>query len=250
MKKMFFFCIGLIFTLFTNIGFAADGPLSQGEALRGKGGIDNFTAAIKFYEEAVASNPSDYETNWKCARIYRDYGNWYKENKKGDWEKICAESGKKGMGFAEKAIAINPKSPEGYYFYGVCAGIYSDGAGIMTALKEGLKDKIQTNLEKAYNIDKKYDDASTPLALGRFWAVVPFPFTDKDKAMKYYEEYLANTKHSASHDDERNLYVAELFIDKGGDANIAKAKTLLEKAAKSKNPYYKSEAARLQKEMN
>lgn len=250
MKKMFFFSLGLIFMLSANVGFATESALSKAEALREKGGVDNFTSAIKYYEEAVAANPSDYEANWKCARIYRDHGNWYKENKKGDWEKICAESGKKGMAFAEKAIAINSKSPEGFYFYGVCAGIYSDGAGIMTALKEGLKDKIQTNLEKAYSIDKKYDDASPPLALGRFWAVVPFPFTDKDKALKYYEEYLSLTKHTAPHDDERNLYVAELLIDKGGDSNISKAKQLLAKASKSANPYYKNEAARLQKEIN
>lgn len=250
MKKMFFFSLGLILTLFYGIGFAADNSFSQAEALRAKGGIENFTAAIKLYEAAAAANPSDYEINWKCARIHRDYGNWYKENKKGDWEKVCADSGKKGMAYAEKAIAADSKSPEGYYFYGVCAGIYSDGAGIMTALKEGLKDKIQTNLEKAYNIDKKYDDASTPLALGRFWAMVPFPFTDKDKAMQYYEEYLSLTKHTAPHDDERNLYVAELLIDKGGDGNIAKAMPLLEKAAKSGNPYYKSEAARLKKEID
>ncbi len=250
MKKMFFFSLGLIFTLVANTGYTADSLVSQGDALRLKGGIENFQAAIKIYEQAAVANPSDYEASWKCARIYRDHGNWYKETKKGDWEKICADSGKKGMGYAEKAIAADSKRPEGYYFYGVCAGIYSDGAGIMTALKEGLKDKIQGNLEKAYNIDKKYDDGSPPLALGRFWAMVPFPFTDKDKAMKYYEEYLSITRHTAPHDDERNLYVAELLIDKGGDANIAKAKPLVEKAAKSGNPYYKGLAAELIKEMN
>jgi tetratricopeptide (TPR) repeat protein len=250
MKKMFFFSLGLIFTLLVNTGYAAESLVSQGDALRLKGGIENFEAAIKIYEQAATANPSDYEANWKCARIYRDYGNWYKETQKGDWEKKCADAGKKGMAYAEKAIAANSNKPEGFYFYGVCAGIYSDGAGIMTALKEGLKDKIQSNLEKAYSIDKNYDDGSPPLALGRFWAMVPFPFTDKDKALKYYNEYLSITKHSVPHDDERNLYVAELLIDKGGDSNIAKAKPLLEKASRSSNAYYKKQASELMKEMN
>lgn len=250
MKKMFFFGLGLIFTLIASVGLAADSLISQADALREKGGADNFKAAMKFYEEAAASNPKDYEANWKCARIYRDYGNLFKETQKGDWEKVCAESGKKGMAYAEKAIAADPQKPEGYYFYGVCSGIYSDGAGIMTALKEGLKDKIQTNLEKAYNIDKNYDDASPPLALGRFWAVVPWPFTDKDKALKLYDEYLKLTKHAVAHDDERNLYVAELLVDLGGDGNIAKAKPLIEKASKSKNEYYRSQAAKLKKAIN
>ncbi len=247
MKKMFFFSIGLVFLLLSTTGSATESLLVKADEIRAKGGIENFRSAIKIYEQAASANPSDYETSWKCARIYRDYGNWYKETRKDGWEKICAESGKKGMIFAEKAITADSKKPEGFYFYGVCAGIYSDGAGILTALKEGLKDKIQTNLEKAYSIDKKYDDASPPLALGRFWAIVPWPFTDKDKALKYYDEYLSLTKHTAPHDDERNLYVAELLLEMGGDGNLSKAAPLVEKALKSKNAYYRNEAEKLKK---
>lgn len=113
-----------------------------------------------------------------------------------------------------------------------------------------MKDKIQTNLEKAYNTDKIMMTQVLRLPWVVFGQLFRSLLLTKIRAMKYYEEYMATTKHTAKHDDERNLYVAELLIDKGGDANLAKAKTFIEKASKSSNSYYKSEAARLQKEIN
>ena len=59
------------------------------------------------------------------------------ENRK----EICAEYGKEGMKYGEKAIQLNPGGVEGHYYYGLSVGIYSDGVSVFTALKEGAQGK-------------------------------------------------------------------------------------------------------------
>ena len=86
------------------------------------------------------------------------------------------------MGFAEKAITLAPDKVEGYYYYGLSVGIYSDGVSILTALSEGLKNKTQQSFETAYKIDKTYNRGGPMLSLGRFWTVLPWPMNDEDKA--------------------------------------------------------------------
>ena len=54
--------------------------------------------------------------------------------------------------------------------------IYSNGVSIFTALAEGLKGKIQSSFEKAYELDKMMVDAGPILSLGRFWSVLHEPY--------------------------------------------------------------------------
>ncbi len=223
----------------------AGSPLEQADALYEKGGLDNFKKAIALYLAALKVNPGDYDTNWKCARAYRDYGNIAKRQKVEGWKKICAEYGKKGMEYAKKAIDVDPNKPDAHYYYGISVGIYSDGVSIITALREGLKDKTQSSFEKAYQLDKMYNDAGPILSLGRFWAVLPWPLKDKDDSLKYYREY-QQTQYFAD-SDEAHIYIAELLMDIGGSDNKAEAKKLLEKAAGAKDPYFSDWAKRLLK---
>jgi hypothetical protein len=103
-----------------------------------------------------------------------------------DWEKDCAENGKTGMLYAQKAIDLQPDKPDGYYYVGVNVGNYSDGVSIVTALAEGLKDKTQGSFEKAYAIDKSYMQGRPILSLGRFWSVLPWPLRDRPKGLDYF----------------------------------------------------------------
>jgi hypothetical protein len=122
-------------------------------------------------------------------------------------------------------------------------GIYSDGVSILTALAEGLKNKTQNGFEKAYEMDKMYDEAGPILALGRFWAVVPWPFKNKKKALKFYREY-QKTPYFAEK-DEGKIYLAELLLDLRGKENKAEAKALLEEVAQSDEKYFRDWAKRL-----
>lgn len=225
------------------IGLMAADNTAEADKLFRLGGLENYKQAIALLEKELAANPDSYEANWKCARAYREYGDEAKSKKIEGWKDICAEYGKKGMQYAAKAIELEPNRPDGHYYYGLNVGIYSDGVSIFTALSEGLKDKTQTSFEKAYAIDKMYKEAGPMLSLGRFWAVLPWPMRDRDKSLQYYREYQA-TEYFADN-LEAHFYLGEVLYQIGGKENKAEAKGLLEKAAQSKDPWFRDQAQEL-----
>lgn len=203
--------------------------------------LDKLKQAISIYEEILEDDPDNFEATWRCAKAYREYGYKAKQKKVSGWEDICAEYGKTGMEYAQKATDLKPDKPHGYFFYGLNVGVYSDGVGIITALREGLKNKTQENLEKAYEIDKTFDNGGPILSLGRFWQKVPWPYNDEDKAMEYYRE-LQETEYFGEH-VEGYIYLAELLMDKWGKKPKQEARSLLNEAIESTdNPYWKEQA--------
>ena len=143
---------------------------------------------------------------------------------------------------------MEPEGVEGYYYYGLSVGIYSDGVSILTALSEGLKNKTQDSFEKAYQIDKRYNKGGPILSLGRFWTVLPWPLDDEDKALAYFREF--QMAGFLDDSDEGQVYMAELLIDIGGKENEAEARRLLETAAQSPTEYFANWAERLLGEMD
>jgi len=228
-------------------GAPAGEYLAEADSLFNKGGIENYKRSIDLYIKAVEANPDDYEANWKCARANREYGKNAKRQKLENWKELCAKYGKAGMKYAEKAITLKPDKPDGPYYYGLNVGIYSDGVSILTALKEGLKNKTQKSFEKAYALDKMYDEAGPILSLGRFWAVVPWPFRDKKKALEYYREF--QTTDYFNDNAEAQIYLAELLVKLIGKENKDEATAHLKKAAQSEIEYFSDWANRLLSEI-
>ncbi|MFC1895776.1 hypothetical protein ACFL0Q_03815 [Thermodesulfobacteriota bacterium] len=244
MKRFLSRClIALTCVLLLSVFASAADYVPEADALYEKGGMENYRNAIVLYRKALATVPNDYETNWKCARAFREYGNAAKKRGVEGWEKICAEYGKEGMGYALKALEIEADKVDGHYYYGLNVGIYSDGVSILTALREGLKNKTQSSFEKAYELDKMYDEAGPILSLGRFWAVLPWPLKKKEKSLEYYREYQATAYFAQKPDGE--VYFAELLIDMGGERNREEAKAMLELAAQSEDKYFSDWATRL-----
>ena len=156
MKKTTLGCLCLLLVIIFPFSLLAADYVAEADKAYARGGLDGYKQAIELLEKALAENPDSYEANWKCARAYREYGNEAKSKKVEGWEAICAEYGKKGMQYAQKAIELDPSKPDGHYYYGLNVGIYNNGVGIFTALSEGLKDKTQTSFEKTYEINKMY----------------------------------------------------------------------------------------------
>ncbi len=221
--------------------------IAEADRLYTLGGLENYKQAIELYKKALAQNPENYEAAWKCARAHREYGDTAKTEKIEGWKKICAEYGKAGMQYAQKATMIDPEKPDGYYFYGLNVGTYSDGVSVFTALSEGLKDKTQDNFEKAYTLNKMYSEGGPMIALGRFWQVLPWPMRDRKKSLRYYREY-QETPYFASN-MEVHVYIGELLIQIGGKKNRAEAKGYLEKAAQSDDEFYRAHAKELLKRL-
>lgn len=225
------------------MGLMAENNLSEADTIYSQGGMEDYKRSIEHYLKALELTPDDYETKWKCARAYREYGNAAKRQRIKGWKEICAKYGKEGMKHAQGAMEQEPNKPEGFYYYGLSVGIYSDGVSILTALAEGLKNKTQNGFEKAYELDKMYDEAGPILALGRFWALVPWPFKNKKKALNFYREY--QKTHYFAEKDEGKIYLAELLLDLRGKENEAEAKALLEEVAQSDEKYFRDWAKRL-----
>jgi tetratricopeptide (TPR) repeat protein len=245
MKRFFLLGIFLSVLLIFPAGVMAADNLAEADALFEKGGVDNHKMGMELCLKAVAENPDSFEANWKCARAHRWYCEESKRQQVEGWEDICKVYAKKGMGYADKAIELDPNAPEGYFWYGTNVGNYSDGVSILTALKEGLKNKTQESFETVYEIDKMYDNAGAVLALGRFWSVLPWPLKNLDKALTYFEEF----EQYFPERDDFQVYYAEALIDKGGKANKAKAAVLIDQALKSDKKWFSDWASRLKKDL-
>ena len=234
--------------LYTPICIFAGDILEQADTLYDKGGLQNFKQALELCLKGLENNPDSYDLNWRCARAYRRYGEEAKRDNLEDWKEICKDYGAKGMVYAQQAIKLEPNKPEGHYYYSLCVGTYSDGVSILTALAEGLRGKTQAGFEKAYEIDRMMADAGPILALGRFWAVLPWPYKNKKKALEYYREYEKTPFFNQS--AEGKVYLAELLINIGGEKNKAEAKSLLNKAAQSDETYFAEWAKKILAEIN
>ncbi|MDA3895801.1 MAG: hypothetical protein PF482_06620 [Desulfobacteraceae bacterium] len=211
-------------------------------------GLDNYKKALDLCMAAVKADPNSFKANWMAAQACRKYGMDTQELDLADWKDTCKLYGKKGMAYAEKATALEPKKADGYYWYGMNVGIYADATSIVTALKEGLKDKTQNSFEAAYKIDKKYEQAGPIAALGRFWFVLPWPLNDEDKSLEYYREYMQTEFFAIPDTAQVNVHIAELLME--DSSTEREAKTLLEQVPKlTKKKYWNDKAKALLEDM-
>jgi len=167
------------------------------------------------YENAVklaASAPKDYTLNWQAARAARSYGDYLVVHKTTSWKETARAAAKEGMKYGEIAFNLNPSGIEGWYYYGLCVGTYSDCVSVLTALTEGLKGKTQMGFENAYKFDKTYDNGGPILALGRFWQVLPgIAGQDRKKAEKLFDEYIALFGSSPKANSDAWYFRGELY---------------------------------------
>jgi len=235
-------CLCVLFVL--PIVLLAEDFMAQGNAIYDKGKVsyESYKLSGDMFAKALEVNPTSYKAAWKAARSYREYANESKKKNVPDWKAICKQYGKLGMNFREKAIALNPMGVEGNCWYGFSVGVYADSVSVLTALKEGLKDKTQTAYEKAYKIDKMYQDGGPMKALGRFWFVLPWPLQDKKLSLQYFREF----QKSFPNDPEGQVFMAETLLKTEGKDEV---RVLLTKAAASSDKYYADWAKRLLAEL-
>ncbi len=171
------------------------------------------------YESAVraaVAAPADYAVNWKAAQAARKYGDQLETDEVQGWKDSARVVAKDGMKYGELAFKLNPAGIEGWYWYGLCVGTYSDCVSIFSALAEGLKGKTQQGFENAYKFDKMYDNGGPIIALGRFWQSIPgIAGQDLKKSEKLYNEYIGLFATSKNPNSDAWLYRGELYRDTG-----------------------------------
>ncbi|MDD4764786.1 MAG: tetratricopeptide repeat protein [Candidatus Caldatribacteriota bacterium] len=238
MKKNIILLTSLLLISCLTLTAIASTYLTQADAIYEEDNLEKVGESIPLYRKAVEEDPDSYEANWKIARALREYADLSMQADVEDWDDICEDYGKEGLDYAEIAIELNPDGVEGHYFYGLCAGTYSDGISILKAIRKGLKKKTERAFETAYEIDKMYGDAGPILALGRMWHQLPWPYQKEKTSEKYFEEYYQHFP-----DNPQGLvYYAELLDDRNKEEQ---ARELLERAAQSDHPYFSKKAKEL-----
>lgn len=244
MKKIFTL-MAVVVMMSLPMGLLAEDFISEAKAQMKSKTLDGYKKAVDLSLKGLAQQPQSYEANWVTAKAHRSYGDECKKQNVAGWKNICKEYGKKGMGYAEKAMTLEPNKVDGYFWYGCSVGTYSDGVSILTALKEGLKNKTQSSFETTYKLDKMYEDGGPMKALGRFWQVLPWPMNDKKKSLMYLEEF----QKYYPNDAEGMVYLGQAYLDvKEKD----KAKAALTKAAAATDPkdkYYSDMAKKMLADM-
>ena len=172
----------------------------------------NYESAIS----AAAASPGDYGADWKAAQAARKYGDQLETDEVQGWKDSARVVAKDGMKYGEMAFKLNPSGIEGWYWYGLCVGTYSDCVSIFSALAEGLKGKTQQGFENAYKFDKMYDNGGPIIALGRFWQSIPgIAGQDLKKAEKLYNEYIGLFSTSKDANADAWYYLGQLYRDTG-----------------------------------
>ncbi len=256
MKKSILILSAFVALFFFTFSASAEDHLALGKLSFEKGvknlKRENFKTTINYLKKTLELNPDDFEANWMCARAHVYYANRTKYELIENWEEVAYKYGKEGMAYAEKAIELKPDRVEGYFWFTGCISMYSERINMVRAMKEGVKDKIMESLEKAYNIDKMYDNAKPIASLARLNYKLPWPLRDKNKSRKFWKEY--RESEGFGKDIFATVYYAENLIDIGGKKNMAEAKVLLEKsvkdAAKNGNKFFEQYAERLLKKLS
>lgn len=184
------------------------------------------------YEAAAklaAGAPQDYVLNWQAAQAARKYGDFLVTEELAGWKDTARIAAKEGMKYGEIAFKLNPTGIEGWYWYGLCVGTYSDCVSIVKALAEGLKGKTQMGFENAYKYDKMYDKGGPMLSLGRFWQVLPsIAGQDRKKAEQLFNEYMSLFGNTPDESANAYYYRGQLYKDTG---RLVEAKADLKKSA-------------------
>ena len=128
--------------------------------------FDNHKALEKF-QEALALAPNEDEVLWRISRCYVDIGEHLPSTTETEKEQQLATY-EKAMEFAEKAVAVNPKSSMGYTRRGIANGRIALFKGVWSALD--FVKQARTDCEKAIELDTNNNAAY--YVLGRTHAKV------------------------------------------------------------------------------
>lgn len=199
---------------------------------------DLYLKAFTLAAKAADMQPNSYEANWKATQRARCYCGQIKWFMTGDWRKECARVSRLGMKYAQRAIELEPRRVEGHFWYASLLGSYSDGVSIVTAFKEGIKNKVQTAMETSYRIDPAYWDHSIYLALGEFWYLLPWPLKNSGKARDFLEKYMQRVPASADNIEEGWYFLGKILLESKDAKSKERGRQYLTKAANGRFPYF------------
>jgi tetratricopeptide (TPR) repeat protein len=147
--------------------------------------------------------PQTFEVAWKNARA--DY--WIGGHAADETSRRAALE--RGVDAGTRAIELDSKRPEGYFWRAANMGALAESFGVMNGLK--FRGRIRSDLETVLRMDRAWQQGSADRALGRWYEKVPALFGGSDKEAEAH--YRASLKYNA--ESTASLYfLAELLIRK------------------------------------
>jgi hypothetical protein len=149
------------------------------------------------------AHPGDFAAAWKLARA--DY--WLGGHAPEAERRKFLEA---GIEAARKAVAVEPKRPEGHFWIAANMGALAESFGIRAGLK--YRKPIREELEKVLKLDPSFMQGSADRALGRWYFKVPGLFGGSHKKAETHlrASLKYNDLSTISH-----FFLAELLLEDG-----------------------------------
>ena len=152
-------------------------------------------------EKVLASNPNQYQWQWRQARTQYSLAKKAGESKSNYYDLCILHS--------SRAIDLQPDSAVSYFYRGLCRGKQGEMKGIWASL--GIIEPFQEDMKKAVELDPKVNHAGPHRALGKLYLELPFFLGgDSDKAVFHLKEAVRLAPDYA----ENHLGLAQILVKK------------------------------------
>jgi tetratricopeptide (TPR) repeat protein len=168
---------------------------------------------VELLEAAVARHPENFELLWRLSRAYF----WKSDFAPND--RLRSELGEKGMTYGDRARALRPNDVRGHYFAALGVGSYSQGMGIITALRRGMERRFNERLDRAIAVDARFDCGGPLVTKGRYFFELPWPKYDAARSV----EFLERTLEVCPNSPRAWAYLAEVHLKEGRTAEARAA---------------------------
>jgi hypothetical protein len=194
-------------------------------------------AALQQFEAEMASalkaNPDDYGVLWRAAQLKQ----WTADGATD--RELKKRLGKEAWQLAESAIKKNAGSAEGHYLAAASIGAYSQAAGILNALAEGLEGKFNERLDAAIRLNPGLHHAGPLIVKGRYYFELPWPKRDLEKSAQWLQKAIEKDPAAL----RAYYYLAETQLK---DGKAKQAKETIAKVINGSTAYDPAEARRVQ----
>ena len=183
--------------------------------------LASVTSAANLFEQAARTLRDDYVAQWQAAEALEFLaGNETKSN-------LRRQSAQRGIAFARRARELKPDSVEGHYWYALNVGRLAD---VDRTYGLDAVGEMQTALQRAIQLDERYDLAGPLRVMGVLYLRTPQPPASigsprkglrmLQRAVELFPDY-----------PENYLYLAEAFHENG---RADEAKETLRKVLEAK----------------
>ena len=152
-------------------------------------------------EKVLASNPNQYQWQWRQARTQYSLAKKAGESKS-DYYDLC-------ILHSSRAIDLQPDSAVSYFYRGLCRGKQGEMKGVWASL--GMIEPFKEDMTKAIELGPKVNHAGPHRALGKLYLELPFFLGgDSDKAVFHLKEAVRLAPDYA----ENHLGLAQILVKK------------------------------------